>query len=379
MVDILNIELFEKAAEQQLALVPCCQAITDLAIRDCEKINLYILQYLRVYKQIPYPLNSIEDDIKYVVIGTYMLDKSGQSDVKMWVDHGLIILLNEEDRKVIKFQGIYWAIQTVNEIKPDNLDIENWKDEIGYAEFEWVLRQLISGKQTAGFYDKFMPAFVTACRNQPMVLKWELGNILKFGYVPKEQEFIENKIIDKNKNEIYMLDTYVAGVRQDATKKVWQVNIGDGLLDDQDDEEQNPKIKVYGFQVYKKPIKFTGDMKPGDDRLKRFDVPCMAQIFQRLTAIKNTTEQQMFENFTGAVCGDKLVYTINGRLYIGDKNLSFGDKEIARGVQLYSVDKKQVYFYKNTNIGEDIVKRKLYSYTYKDSSFRVVNIDFVKE
>ena len=87
----------------------------------------------------------------------------------------------------------------------------------------------------------------------------------------------------------------------------------------------------------------------------------------------------MFENFTGAVCGDKLVYTINGRLYIGDKNLSFGDKEIARGVQLYSVDKKQVYFYKNTNIGEDIVKRKLYSYTYKDSSFRVVNIDFVKE
>jgi len=62
-------------------------------------------------------------------------------------------------------------------------------------------------------------------------------------------------------------------------------------------------------------------MRPGDDRLKRCDLPCMAQVFQRLTALKNATESSAFEDFTGAICGENLVYTVAGRLYIGDRKM----------------------------------------------------------
>ena len=373
MVDIPNIELFEKAVEHSMTLAPCCSAITDLAIDNCDKINLYILSYLRVYKSLPFPLNSIEDDIKYVVIGTFMLDKSSQP-IHMWVDHGLVIVLNEKDKKVIKFRGIYWAIQTVPEIKPDNLNLENWDKHIGYKEYEWVLRQLMLGQQTAKFYDKFMPSFVAACKNQPMVLKWELSNMLKFGYIPKPQVFLPNRLVDRQKNLEYSLDIYVAGMRKDTTKKILVIQD-----DDEDDEEKHPSIKVYGFTVYQKTLKFTDDMRPGDDRLKRCDLPCMAQVFQRLTALKNATESSAFEDFTGTICGDYLVYTIAGRLYIGDRKMQFGDKEISRGATLYSVDKRQVFFYRLTRVSEEVYKRTMYSYSFRDSSVRLVNIDFTKE
>lgn len=373
MVNIPNIELFEKAAEHQLSISPCCSAITDLAIDNCDKINLYILQYLRVYKSLPFPLNSIEDDIKYIVIGTYMLDKSN-SPVRMWVDHGLVIVLNEKDKKVIKFRGIYWAIQTVNELKDDNLNLEDWSGYVGYKEYEWVLRQLMLGLQTSKFYETFMPKFVQACKNQPMVLKWELGNILKFGYVPKPQTFQVNHITDKNKNEVYQIDLYVAGVKQDTSKKILV------LQDDEDsDTETFQNMKIYGFTVFKKPIKFTSDMKPGDDKIKRCDIPCMAQIFQRLAAIRAASEQTQFEDFTGAISGDWLVFEIAGRLYVGDKKLAFGDKEIARGINIYSVDKKGVYFYKLNKVSEDVYKRTMYSYNFNDKSIRLVNIDFTKD
>lgn len=373
MVDIPNIELFEKAAEHQLVTTPCCSAITDLAIDNCDKINLYILSYLRVYRSLPFPLNNIEDDIKYIVIGTFMADKSSQP-IHMWVDNGLVIVLNEKDRKIIKFKGLYWAIQTARELKEDNLDMQNWREYVGYKEYDWVLKQLMNGKPTQDFYETFMPKFVQACKNQPMVLKWELGNILKFGYVPKEQEFKTNVIMDKTRNEQYSLDLYVAGMRKDTCRTIIQIG-----SDDADDEEYNPSIKVYGFTVFKKPIKFTSDMKPGDDKIKRCDIPCMAQIFQRLTAIRNQTDATDFEDFNGAIYGDELVYVIAGRLYIGDRKVAFGDTEIAKGVQLHSIDRKAVYFYKLSRVSEDIFKRTMYSYQFKDKAIRLVNIDFTKE
>lgn len=61
-----------------------------------------------------------------------------------------------------------------------------------------------------------MPSFVQACKNQPMVLKWELSNMLKFGYVPKKQVFLNNSLIDRQKNLIYSIDIYVAGMRKDT-------------------------------------------------------------------------------------------------------------------------------------------------------------------
>ena len=373
MVSIPNIELFEKAADHQLSINPCCSAITDLAIDNCDKINLYILSYLRVYKSLPFPLNSIEEDIKYVVIGTYMLDKSS-TPIHMWVDHGLVIVLNEKDKKVIKFTGIYWAIQTVNELKEDNLNLEAWSWHVGYKEYEWVLRQLILGLQTSKFYETFMPKFVQACKNQPMVLKWELGNILKFGYVPKQQEFKLNQITDKTRNCMYQLDLYVVGVKPDESRKILVVS------DDDDDEtEKYQNMKIYGFTVFKKPIKFTSDMKLGDDKIKRCDMPCMAQIFQKLTAIRAAQEQTSFEDFSGAISGDWLVFEVAGRLHIGDRKLAFGDKEIARGVKLYSIDKKSVYFYKLQKVSEDIFKRTIYSYNFNDKNIRLVNIDFTKD
>lgn len=373
MVSIPNIELFEKAAKHQLSLNPCTSNITDLAVDNCDKVNLHILNYLRAYKSLPFPLNNIEDDIKYIVIGTYMMSKSNQS-THMWVDNGLIVVLDEADKKVVRFKGVYWAIQTVSELKDDNLNLENWQDYVGYKEYGWVLKQLLTGAQTSKFYEEFMPNFVKACKNQQEILKRELNNILKFGYIPKEQEFPANVILDKARNERFTLDIYVQSIIHDKNKKIISIQ-----NDVDSAHEQYQSKKIYGFNTLKKPIEFVDDMKPGDDKLKHSSLPCMAQIFQRLVAIKATTDQANFQDFRGAIIGDWLVFSINGRLYIGDKKMSFGDTEIAEGVTLHSIDKRNVYFYKTYRVGECIYKRNIYCYNFNDRTTRVINIDFVRE
>ena len=38
--------------------------------------------------------------------------------------------------------------------------------------------------------DKVMPEFTVACNNQPMILKWELENMLTFGSIPNKMNRI---------------------------------------------------------------------------------------------------------------------------------------------------------------------------------------------
>lgn len=371
LVNIDNIELFEKAIEHRMSIHSYGQSITDLIVDEYKKINQYILYYLECYKNIPFPLNYIEDDIKYIVIGIYILSKSNQS-INMWVDNGLIIVLDETDKKVIKFNSTYWQIKTVKEIKKDNLNLDSWQDYVGYNEYEWLLRQLLNGKQTSEFYSVFMPKFTQACNEKIDIINKELKDILKFGYTPKKQQFVTNQIIDKSNNNRFMIDIYIKNIIEDNSRKTLIIQ------EDTVEERQNTK-KIYGFNTFVKPKYSYSNHSEIDDRLKRCELPCMQQIFQRLVQIKEASGQDEFQNFIGAIIGDWLIFSVDNRIYVGDKKMSFGDIEIAEQATLHSIDNRNIYFYKTYKINDSICKRNMYSYNLRDKSIRLVNIDFIKE
>ena len=181
VIDINNIELFELAAEG-LALQNTATSSTNDGIEaniNSPLVRKYIKQYDVFFKAMPYPLYAIESDIKYATLGNFLKSLSKEF-ITMWVNHGLNIKLDKDTGMTLRIVNNTWSIVYVTDVIPDNTSLELFKDCVGYNEYSWLLRKIINKETTANFYMEFMPDFVKACNGQPMVIKWELENILTF-------------------------------------------------------------------------------------------------------------------------------------------------------------------------------------------------------
>lgn len=371
MVEIQNISLFKKAAECLVQLQPLSSKINEnIPQFSSDIVNNYLAAYLRILKSIPYPLNALEEDIKYVTIGTLMKYKISKQLV-MWADSGLYIMVNQEENKALHVRGMYWAMETINPIQTkSNIDIDNYKDHIGYKDFKWVIEQLLNGRSTASYYDEFMPDFVKACGDSKLTLKWEIGQILNFAPVPDKDETVQNRIVDKKNNKQYSIDTFVSGYRENP-------NIISLSLDGS--ESSLGKIMIYGYDVYEKPLYTKPNTTPGSDKISRSKLVCINQLFQKLVALKNITYSEDFAGFTGFLFDDYFIFNVQNKLYIGNKKSLTGEKEIARGVTLYCISRNLVFFYKNVRISRDVVERTMYSYQLKDQNIRIASIAYIKK
>lgn len=372
-IDIKNMEVFEKAAEGLAANRTAVSTVNDSVKVDMYLIKQYVTLYNAFYKSLPYPLYALDTSVKYAAIGTFIKKKEA-SESKMWVQNGLFICIDEDNKIAINFVNSTWGIVKVDEIGEDNVAIQNFKDDCGFLDLTWALGKILNKQSTASYYTEFMPEFIKACNSQSMVLKWELGNILEFGRIPNGQSFETNKIIDFECRKEYMLDIFVSGLRESKKKQQTWSFISDI---DTEDAPTNKLIKQYGYEVYEKDLESDGRNVKTDNRIKKCELFGMMSVFNTLCLIKNISEADMFQDYSGFIEGEHLIYLVGNRLFITTSQKFTEPKEIARGVELYAFERDMVFFTKSKLIARGIKKETIYSYSLKDGMLRLCKIQFV--
>ena len=372
-VDIQNVEVFEKAAEGMAINRTTTSTVFNIPENIMDRAQEYINLYISFYKSLPFPLYAIDSNVKYATIGCF-IKKRSQSKPKMWVNNALFICIDEETGTTIQFVNMTWGIVGVDIIKEDNTNLEEYQDECGFGDFIWALAKIIKKQSTSTYYNEFMKEFIEACNSQPLVLKWELGNMLEFGRVPDRQEFKHNQIMDLTNGGQYSLDIYITGLRETKKKQhVWS------LFDDEVEPVIKPKyVKQYGFDTYKKELVQDDEkVEPNCDKMKKVEMFGMTSIFNTLCAIRNAAEHEVFEDYSGFIADGSLIFAINNRVFIAKAYRFVEPKEVARGVELYSYDRGIVYFLKSKTIAKGIKKETVYSYSLKDGNLRLCKIVFV--
>lgn len=369
VINIDNIDLFIKATED-MAISKTTMSITSDGIKreiETPKLQEYIYLYNIFYKSMPFPLYAIEDDIKYATLGEFI--KKYSENTYMWVKNGLYILLEKESNMVIYFVNNTWSISYVKDIEDNNISIEDYNDHLGYKEYKWLLSKILNKESTSTFYMEMMPKFFDACNNQPMILKWELENILTFGNIPRRKEFRSNRLVDIDNNKEYTIDIYFNGYKETGESTlVWDF-VGDN------EHYRKKKIKTYNYNCYEKSL---GENNIGTvgNKIKKCNVQGMLGLFINLCAIKNSSESNYFSDFKGIVSGNNIVYCINNTLYCGKFNKSIEHSIIAENVELYSYDRGMIYYTKYKPITKKVKQETLYSYNLTDGIKRLCRIQY---
>lgn len=370
VINIDNIDLFELAAEG-LALQNTATSSTNDGVEaniNSPLLRKYIKQYDIFFKAMPYPLYAIEADIKYATLGNFIKSLSKEY-VIMWVDNGLNIKLDKNTGMTVRIVNNTWSIIYCKEDRTDNTSMELYQNSVGYTEYSWLLRKIINKETTANFYTEFMPDFVKACNGQPMVIKWELENILTFGSIPNRIEFMPNKIISLEADEEYTLDIFCTGtVETDEVTHTFNLcgeSISGGT--------RCKTIKTYGFDAYAKPL---SDGTKTSGKLEKCKVTGLHNLFLQLCAVKTANELNKFPYFEGIISDNAIVFVIDKRLYLAKSNRLMEPKDIAHGVELYAVENGKIYFIKSKKINDKISKDSLYSYTISNGALRLCKTVF---
>ena len=372
VVNIENIELFEKAAEGALIGKLEASRLSAKLTVESDMINKCITHYEVFYKAMPFPLYYLENNVKYAAVATFIRDCM-EEKIQMWVDEALFIYIDEWSNTALKMVGNAWGVVNVGKKHQDNTSIENFKDEIGYTEFSWMLEKIRNKENTSSFYREFMPDFVNACNNQPMVMRWELTNILTLGVVPNKMDLPINKVINLDNGNTYLLDTYSTGMKKTGEKEYVL-----SLVDRGSDLELRPKyVKVYDYQVYIKEYDDEGISGKALVKVDKSNLIGLRNLFKNLASIRIAEESNGFEDFQGFIADTDMVYNIGGRLYVCKAYKQSQIKEVARGVEIYAYDRGLVYFVKTSKMRRGITKEMIYSCSLRDGTLRLCKIQFV--
>lgn len=373
LIDIKNIEIFEKAAESLAVNRYICNNTLEFDAVDFTKVKAYVALYNAFYKTLPFPLYALDSNIKYAAVGTF-IKKNCLVNTKMWVDGGLFICLDEHKRVGIGFINSTWGIIRLDRILDDNTDINLYTRDCGYDDMKWALEKILKRESTSQYYAEFMPEFVEACNNQPMVLKWELGNILEFGRVPNNMQFKQNVITDLSNGKEYTLDIYVGDVVEIESNS-FSLSLVPG-----NDSDLNPIkkfMKYYKYDVYsKESTANNSNPKVESDKLTPCKLHGAMNLYNSLFKIKAGKDAEEFDVYTGFIVGKDLVYCIDRRLFLAPVDKFCDPKEIARGVELVSFEGGMIYFLKPMRVNSKIRKETIYSYSLKDGNLRLCKVRF---
>ena len=362
VIDI-NIDIFELAFEGLAMNKPNACSISDKTSENSNEANKIIEEYENVYKCIPFPLYAIENEIKYVVIANILIKKNKVSSNNIWVDKALNVKL--EDNTVIRFVGTTWSMISSDKVDGvrHSLKMKDYADSVGYPEFKWILQRLSSDKDLKDYYNKFMKEFVEACRNEPMILKWELSKMLNFGYVPDKVDMKSNRIIDTDGNE-YIVDIFSTG-RKKTGESEFVINFCGGDL-----VSQKPRYKTtYNYEVMEKSNESTS-------KFKQCNKEGFAGVFETLVgkgAILNNVGNIPYE---GIVVGDRIVYKVENQLYICGFNKYIRPIEIGTNVDIFSVENNSVYIVKNSRCESGVSKSVTYALNPADMQIKLCNIQY---
>ena len=366
VVNIDNIKLFEKA-EEGLAISRSAVSKTEEGI-DSEMNSALVKDYIKSYdafvKSMPFPLYAIESSVKYAALAEFLRLAVKSRKEKMWIADGLYIVINEETKMTLHMVNATWSINYVNRIDSDNTSLDAYELDDGYKEFKWLLKS-IQNKKPANFYEQFMPDFLKACKGEPLVLQWELENILNFSRVPNKMTIATNSITDKDNNKEITIDIFKAGQRKTGRKKM-VIELG------QQTENEEETTEVYDFEAFEKSLTKDGD-KP-----KPMQMIGLGGLFVKLCKIRADKGMTSFPEYRAFINSDHLTFEIDNRIFTCKaRNLS-NVKEIATEVEIIAYEKGYVYFSKKTPTASSKVNRvATYAYSLTSGTVRVCKIEYI--
>lgn len=371
VIDVDNIELFEKAFEGVALGRLAASSVQETVSRDSDIINSYISAYESVYKSLPFPLYAIEGDVKYSMIANVINHKL-QTTLDMWINKALFIGLG--NGKAIKFLSGTWGLVSVDpkEAKP-SISISEYSDDIGYKEFSWVLERLLADKSLSDFYIKFMPKFVEACHREPMILKWELGRMLDFGFVPVQKEIPMNRIINPDNMTEYIIDVFSSGKQKTGGTEY----VIDFTGQNRATRKRARYITVYDFECYEKKQLDAEEAEENRaiSRMKRVNLGGFGGVFETIIS-KASNSNPSNVQYSGVILGNRIVYQIENQIFICDLANYRHPVEIGKGVSIYSYDSRFIYISKKSMCESNICKESIYAFDPMEMQIRLCKIQF---
>lgn len=372
VIEIDNIGLFESAFEGLALGRLVSSSVSDTITDDSELINECISAYDSVYKLLPFPLYAVEQDIKYSLIATVIKGKLNKA-VNMWIDGALYVKIDTD--KSLKFISNTWGIVSVDGDKhKDNTDMQLYSEDVGYSEFSWALKKLENNKSLNDYYTKFMPEFVKACNNEPMVLKWELTKMLDFGPVPERMTLKTNKILDIDTGSEFLIDIFSTGKKKikDSEYVLDMSSKGSGL------RKQPKYIQTYDFEVFEKK-KDTLDISnnSGISRLRKSNLDGFAGVFETLIGRGILRDNMDSLSYEGILIDNKIVYQVGNQIFVCNSDRYIRPVEIGRNVNIYSYDKGFVYIIKKNICDSGVCRESVYALNPKDMQVRLCKIQFI--
>ena len=362
VVNINNMGTIEKAFEGMVVsarntMVNAIQ--NNLSLDGIEDASKILSVYYTVYNKLPFPLDCIEDEIKYASIAMIMQTITDEFLRFKVDDCGIIIKINETTGiyfsskcwRLVNTQGIYWD---------DFVDMSKYNKHTAYKEYEWVIGKILAGQSLRNYYQEFMGELLWACGNNKSILRSELSRLLLIESIPRNILNIrENSILDFNKELEYTIDIYLAG-EVDTGESQFEFRVGkDGKADI---SENNKVQKIYDFEVYKKDVYVKNEAGVVRDksinRMEIVDAPGFMCIFERLMI--DGIENAYNKVFRGMIHGDTLVFSVDGALYKAKYSEYAEPEEIDYKVDIVGIQGPNVYYYKKEKLSSGVIKSTLY-------------------
>lgn len=365
-VDIGDVRLFELGLEG-LAINKIAVNKISIEFNWNDVVSKCIEAYNKAFRKLPFPLYSIETNLKYACLSHIMesdLKKAFKGEYSMWVDKSLCLYL-KQDNLVVRFVGNTWCIEYIEEPYKDNTDFDLYKSDVGYTEYTWILEHLDDENLSVNFYNTFMPDFLRACGNNSNIMIKEFSKILDFEVVPEEVSLKSRTIFDTDTSSEYFIDIYCSKFKK--TGNVCTTIDLTAEIDNQmtDTEEEIP---VYALDVYKKRFMAVDG---------RSNALGGIQLNNRLTQIVSCLVDNIDceTEITGIKYGDLLFLELDNAIYkydIARDAMSL----VGEDIEIYSYRGAYIYFIRRQRIREKNYKNIVYKYNSGNGNINIARIFF---
>ena len=153
-VKITNLKTVEKAFEGIVisSRNTMVNGVTNgISLEGIECASSIIKEYFNIYEKLPFPLNSIEEKIKYACIAMILQYKIEEVLKFKVMENGLTVGYNATTG--IHFFNTGWKLVNTEKVEWDDfVDIGEYRKHPSYTEYEWVVSCIIDGKGLNEYY-----------------------------------------------------------------------------------------------------------------------------------------------------------------------------------------------------------------------------------
>lgn len=283
-----------------------------------EQVDKVINLYNNIINSIPYPLNKIEDDIKYIAIADGI--KSRITSADLWVDNGICVAL--DNKQAIRIKGkLYNTFLITEKLSKSMLD---YKESDIFKEFNWLSERLKAQKSLKDYYKIFMMSELREAKKDKQSFEHKLLNIL----TTKEL----NNIIRPKENTVlfgdseYTLDIYLKTYETNKIEEVTEIR--NGKINT---VKQKQVLEYFDYDTYKKQENIP---------IQKVDCQWIGAIFGELVA---RYEYLGWLSYTGIVFNGDLYFSLDNAIYKSSIDKYTTPELIVRGLKLFGYDKESVY------------------------------------